>query len=269
MKKIFLLILIAIGIWFGYQYYLGNVSNPVAITAKKVVKTRFAVLSDTHSDSANTRAALQEVKTAGIKYIIDCGDLTTIGTDQEFSAALADFNSANIAYRTVPGDHDLWKVQGSSLYQNYFGSPYYSFDKDGVHFIAMDTSDTTLGIDSAQITWLKNDLNSNHGKPTVVYMHLPIYHPTSDRTIWEKGGNNLTVKAQADQVLSLFKDSDIIVVFAGDHHLSSEYTEPTTGVKMYVDGAVTSVRNLQKPRYDVVTVYTDNSVQVDEKVIGE
>jgi hypothetical protein len=63
------------------------------------------------------------------------------------------------------------------------------------------------------------------------------------------------------------KKYHVVATFAGDHHLSSDYTEPVSGVKMYIVGAVTRERNLQKPRFDMVTVYTDGTVEVSEVVI--
>lgn len=133
--------------------------------------------------------------------------------------------------------------------------------------VILDTSDTSLGINSTQLAWLKNDLEANKNKPVMIFMHLPVYHPSSPRTIWEKEGNNEVVKRQTQELLTLFKKYRILAVFAGDHHLSSDYTEPVSGVKMYVVGAVTGERNLQKPRFDIVTVYEDNSVKVEELVI--
>lgn len=268
MKK-FLFVLTLIAIAGGY-YYLTFKSESVTLPnplAPKQIRVKFAVLSDTHSDSENTRKALQQAKERGAEFIMSTGDLTTIGSVNELTEAKKDFDSVGLEYHLVPGDHDLYKAAGTANFENIIGRNYYVTDKKSVRLVSLDTSDTSLGIDSEQMGFLRQYLKANDGRLVLVFMHLPIYHPTSPRTIWEKEGNNSTVKGQADEVINLLTGSDVIAVFAGDHHFSSSYTEPKSGVKMYVVGAVTRERNLQKPRFDMVTVYKDNSFEVKEMVI--
>lgn len=273
-RKLFYLLIIGALAAATYQYWgpwfqenaLTAVSNPSDYSDRQV-KAKFAVLSDTHSDAFNTRKALNQAKSLGASYILNTGDLTKVGTDEELRQAKADFDSVGLSYYLVPGDHDLYAASGTGLFEQIIGRPYYSFDRDGLHFIMMDTSDTAVGINSSQMAWLSRDIAAHHDQGIVVFMHLPIFHPTSPRTIWEKGGNNDRVKDQAEQVLRLFQNKDILATFAGDHHYSSSYTEPNSNVKMYIVGATTGERNLQKPRFDMVTVYEDNSVRVEEIII--
>ncbi len=267
MKKILVVILILIAV------ALLVIVRPMVMTdnqgSQRQVRAKFAVLSDTHSDSENTRQALKQARELGAKFIMNTGDLTKVGSSEELNEAKEDFESIGLAYYLIPGDHDIYNSAGTGNFQEIIGKNYYATDIDGLHLISLDTSDTSVGIDSTQMEWLKADLEQAQGELTFIFMHLPIFHPTSPRTIWEKGGNNLEVKKQTEEVIELLKGKGILATFAGDHHFSSNYTEPESGVKMYIAGAATRERNLQKPRFDMVTVYNDKSFEVEEVIIQE
>jgi predicted phosphodiesterase len=266
MKKLLVIILLIVSI--GALVYLFKPTDlQISLQGKREVKTKFAILSDTHSDSENTRRALTQAKRLGAKFIMNTGDLTTVGSISELSEAKEDFDSSGLEYFVVPGDHDLYNSAGTDNFRQVFGPNYYVTSKDGIRFISLDTSDTSVGINDNQLTWLEQEFNTSTSEPTFVMMHLPVYHPTSPRTIWEKGGNNEVVKQHAEKVIDLFKGRGVLATFSGDHHFSSDYTESESGVKMYIVGAVTRERNLQKPRFALVTVFDDNSFEVEEVVI--
>jgi len=226
--------------------------------------SKFALLSDTHSDTEMTKKALAAAKNLGAQYILHSGDWTTVGTIEELEEQKHLFDQAALAYWGVPGDHDLWQ-SGLKNFRSVFGRPYESFDRSGVHHILLDTSDTDIGFGEAQLSWLKSDLAKTK-LPTFIFTHLPPYHPYSARTVWEKGGQNLEVKKQVDLFLQLVKGK-VMAVFAGDHHFSASYTEPSSGVKIVISGAVTSSRNLQEPRFNLVEVYESGDFKLTEVTI--
>ena len=115
-----------------------------------------------------------------------------------------------------------------------------------------------------QLNWLKNDLIKNKDKPILVFMQLSLYHPTNPRTIWEKNGVNPPIKKEAEEVIKMIGEAAVKGVFDGDHHFSSSYSEPTTGIRMRVVGAVTGDRNLQTPRFDLVSVFEDGNFEIKE-----
>lgn len=227
--------------------------------------SKFAVLADTHSDGTNTKKALESAKALGVDQVLVGGDLTTVGTVAELNEQKEIFDQAQIPYSATLGDHDLWQ-SGTRNFQQVFGPRYKSFDKKGIHYILIDSSDTDIGFGKEQLNWLKIDLEKNKGKITFILMHLPVYHPYNSRTISEKGGTNSAVASQVKDFLSLIKGK-VNGIFAGDHHFSSSYTEPASGVRINVVGAVTSSRNLQEPRFDLVEVYDSGDFVVKEQVI--
>jgi hypothetical protein len=232
---------------------------------KKVI-SKFAVLSDTHSDSDNTRAAIIQAKSLGAEYIVHSGDWSTVGTIAELSAQKKIFDQEKISYYGIMGDHDRWQ-SGIRNFQQVLGSTYESFDRNGLHHILLDSSDLQNGLYKEQLDWLERDLQAIGGKPIVIFMHLPIYHPTSDRTISNKAGDSSQRDAQSQKFLDLIKGKNVVGIFSGDHHLSSSYTEPNTSVKIFISGAVTRERNLQKPRFTLVEVYQDYTLGVADQVI--
>jgi hypothetical protein len=255
------------------QFAVGDKVIPLgsgeSVEPSKEVLAKFSVLTDSHNDLNYLSKALEKVKEVESDFVIHLGDWTQVGTQKELEESKEIIDKSGVVYQTVPGDHDLWASSGVANFEKIFGAPYGSFDERGVHVVLLNTSDTKLGLGEAQLNWLRKDLIGNEGKMIFAFMHLPLYHPTNNRTIWEKGGMNSEVKKEVDLVLELFSKYKVKGVFAGDHHFSSNFTEPVSGVKMYIVGAVTSSRNLQVPRFNLVTVYKGGDYKVEEIVIEE
>lgn len=231
------------------------------------VLVKFALMSDSHTDITYLNKAINKIKNLRADFVVHLGDWSQVGTQAELKGSKEIFDESDLKYWTVPGDHDLWASNSTTNFRAVFGDPYSSFDKSGVHGILLDTSDTDVGLGETQLSWLKKDLAENRGKIIFAFMHLPPYHPTSNRTMWEKGGVNSKVREEADEMLKWFGDYKVKGIFAGDHHLSSSFTEPTSGVKITIVGAITSSRNLQIPRFDLVTVYKNSDYNVEEVVL--
>lgn len=234
--------------------------------SEKPLLVRFAVLSDTHSDSENTKKALEQARSLGVEYIVHTGDWTTVGTIAELSEQKQIFNQEGLDYYGIMGDHDRWQ-SGSKNFEQVLGKSFESFDRDGIHNILLDSSDIDNGLYKEELDWLEEDLGKAGDKPILIFMHLPIYHPTSDRTISNKAGSNDKRDSASERFLGLTRGKNILGVFSGDHHLSSNYTEPTTGVRIFISGAVTRDRNLQKPRFSLVEVYKDQTISVTDQII--
>lgn len=278
-RNVFVLISLAailLGLYQAYSTFTGREIirlnfDPLFFIAKPIPKKaellKFVVMSDIHSDKVYAQIAVDKAKDLKASHIVITGDWTKTGTKEELLEMKRIFDSAGIAYYSIPGDHDLWE-NGLANFKQIFGANYQSFDKNNIHNILLDTSDTKIGVNKDQIEWLKKDLSENNEKNIFVFMHLPLYHPTSYRTLWEKVGENSDLKKQSDELLKLLGDYGVRQVFAGDHHLSSSYNEPENNVKIRIVGAVTLERNLQKPRFDLVTVYGDKSFDVKEIVLN-
>lgn len=81
------------------------------------------------------------------------------------------------------GNHEVDKHDANPtwVYEVVFGPRYYSFNRDGVHFVVLDTHFVAdgkfhYGIDTTQLQWLKMDLEyTRRDCPIVVFSHEPFY----------------------------------------------------------------------------------------------
>ena len=85
---------------------------------------------------------------------------------------------------SVLGNHDMWwQGKGDEL----FGKPgvlkmlglsnnYYSFDKNGWHFIMLDSNHSKSPgmLDDDQWNWFTKDVQASQGKPTLIMSHYPL-----------------------------------------------------------------------------------------------
>src|SRR3989344_2345709 len=136
MKKLLFLIILIVSVGAFVYFFKPNVMN-ISQEKQREVKTKFAILSDTHSDSSNTRKALSQAKSLGARYIMNTGDLTTVGSIQELTEAKADFDSVGLDYFVIPGDHDLYDSAGPANFQEIFGKTYFVTSKDGLRFLSL------------------------------------------------------------------------------------------------------------------------------------
>jgi Icc protein len=119
-------------------------------------------------------------------FILHTGDLSHLSEAEEFDALeqnLKQIKTGHIFY--VPGEHDVLSDNGAQYRErfgkNTLGSGWYSFDKNGVHFIGLvnvvNTREGGLGVlGTEQLDWLKKDLASLAAStPIVVFAHIPLW----------------------------------------------------------------------------------------------
>ena len=119
-------------------------------------------------------------------FILHTGDLSHLSEAEEFDALeqnLKQIKTGQIFY--VPGEHDVLSDNGAQYRErfgkNTLGSGWYSFDKNGVHFIGLvnvvNTHEGGLGVlGTEQLDWLKKDLAPLAAStPIVVFAHIPLW----------------------------------------------------------------------------------------------
>jgi 3',5'-cyclic AMP phosphodiesterase CpdA len=216
---------------------------------------------------------------------IHTGDITHLSKAEEFDTASQLLSGLNITeLHTVPGEHDITDGIGTE-YFNRFGQAsankgYYSFDHNGVHFIAlvnvMNFKPNGLGaLGNDQLEWLEQDLKGRSSStPIVVFAHMPMW------TIYEPWGWGT---GDADQAMSYLRRFGSVTVLNGHIHQivqkvegnitfhtarSTAYPQPTAGngpgpgpLKVPSDQlpkmlGVTSVKILAHPSSAVLTDVT-------------
>lgn len=153
----------------------------------------FAQLSDSHigfTKEANPEPvktlleAKAKVQALNVPLVLHTGDITHLSRPAEFDTAAQILGDLPVRY--VPGEHDTLDEGAGKAYLDRYGkgtkgNGWYSFDLNGVHFIALVNvfgfeagKEASLGTD--QLAWLKDDLRAvKHSTPVVVYTHIPLW----------------------------------------------------------------------------------------------
>jgi 3',5'-cyclic AMP phosphodiesterase CpdA len=161
------------------------------------------------------------------EFLLHTGDLTHLAEAEEFDSLeqmLKDCRTRQAFY--VPGEHDILNDNGS-LYLERFGkgtrgSGWYSFDRKGVHFVALvnvrGISEGGLGVmGPEQLDWLRKDLAPlKPDTPVVVFAHVPLW------MVYPKWGWGTDDGARA---LSLLRRFGSVTVLNGHIHQALQKVE--------------------------------------------
>jgi len=153
-------------------------------------------------------------------FIMHTGDITQLSKPEEFDRAEQLLSGLKVTeLHTVPGEHDVIDGPGVEYFKRFGKASgnkgYYSFDHDGVHFVAlinvMNFKANGLGaLGNDQLAWLENDLKSRSAStPIVVFAHMPLW------TIYENWGWGT---GDADQAMSYLKRFGSVTVLNGHIH---------------------------------------------------
>lgn len=230
---------------------------------------KFLALSDSHADNNNLRKAISQAKEKypDIQFLIGVGDYSEVGTLNELRAAKNELDLSGLRYFVIPGDHDLWDSRDKQSpplanFKQVFGPPYQAFTFADFRFLLLDNSDNYQGLGEEQKRWITEELEKKEEiKTVIVFIHEPLYHPSSDHFMGRVEGS---LKQQAKALIYQLKAAGVKLVISGDIHYFSEYLEPETNLPMATLGAVTSERNPQAPRYAIVWVFDDGSVELED-----
>src|SRR5215208_1573057 len=156
----------------------------------------FLQISDSHvgfDKPANPNAlgtleeAINRIKAMPVKpsFMIHTGDITHLSKAVEFDNAERIISQAKLDVHYVPGEHDFLDEE-VKLYRERYGrgtkgAGWYSFDRDGIHFIGLvnvvDLKAGGLGnLGAEQLEWLEDDVKGlSSSTPIVVFAHIPLW----------------------------------------------------------------------------------------------
>jgi Icc protein len=198
----------------------------------------FVQISDSHlgfnkpanPDVAGTlQAAIEKINAMPSKpsFILHTGDLTHLSQPEEFDGVDQIMKSAKaekVFY--VPGEHDVLNDNGKRYLERYGkntkGNGWYSYDFNGVHFVALvnvvDTAEGGLGVlGNDQLRWLEDDLKAvSNSTPVVVFAHIPLWAVYPQ---WGWGTRD------SEQALLLLKRFGSVSVLNGHIHQTMLKTE--------------------------------------------
>lgn len=214
------------------------------LTNKKPV--RFGFITDLHHlqfgkpEDVRMKGFMDAVMQEKPDFLVQCGDFCRPTKTDGISGILEQWNRFKGPKYHVLGNHDMDFCDKETI-MKMWGMPqrYYSFDRDGFHFVVMDRnflkkeggtlvaynasnwgplpSPQRSFTDQPQLDWLKDDL-AKAQYPVIVFMHQPVF--LSD--FFDELGN-------ADEILKIFDeanfhaenkktDNKIAAVFMGHDH---------------------------------------------------
>lgn len=193
----------------------GLVRVAAAAGMAKVTPFRFAILTDAHLFSQEDHKfdgfladAVEQVNALSPKpdFVVYCGDIAQNGRDDQLKKGIRILSKLTMPVHYIPGEHD-WYLDMGAAWRGHFGSPTWSFDHKGVHFIGMNSilvrdfwtaagmtpkqrMDTMemlespiagpWGVREEQLEWLRKDVKGlRPDAPVVVFTHSPLwdYYP--------------------------------------------------------------------------------------------
>lgn len=182
----------------------------------------FAHISDDHtqakaaitiSEFENPQPILLEpFKTIALplSFVIDTGDITEFGGAGPFKQYQDYFKNVNLPLYISVGNHDgTWRSLTYELRQ-LFGSPYYSFDKHGCHFVILNSSGFQHPLPSfgpEQLEFVKKDLEKV-GKDQPVF--VAFHHPPST--------SEFSSRYDLDRLLDILRPYNIVCIMYGHGH---------------------------------------------------
>ena len=155
-------------------------------------------------------------------FLIHTGDISQLSKPEEFDTfdqILKSCRTKDVFY--VPGEHDVLNDGGKMYRERYLknvegkGSGWYSFNKNGVHFIGLvnvlDLQAGGLGqLGDEQLEWLEDDVKGlGADTPIVVFAHIPLW------TVYPQWGWGT---GDAEQALGYLKRFGSVTVLNGHIH---------------------------------------------------
>lgn len=264
-----------------------NVATKVVSTetAKKNELFDTCILADIHEDFANLSKALIKAKSLSCSKIFVIGDLTNYGDVTTLKDVKMALDGSGLQYYVIPGDHDLAQSVNSDNFKKVFGDTYRMVDLSGVEFMMLDNSPNYTIMDPKQVLWFETNIST----ADYVILSQPLYveglnppfntiymgstrNPPTDAALIKK---QEAVKDQGKQILDLIeKNTNVKAVFAGEHHRSSELTDPVrSSLKHIVIGAVSSTVDtypqsvIQTSRFSLLRIYEEKSYSIEDIVL--
>nr|MBA3965254.1 FG-GAP repeat protein [Nitrospirales bacterium] len=224
----------------------GGTTNHFFVTAPPVgsaTPVRAWVLGDSGDASVNQRLVRDAMLTETAQnppapnLILHMGDIAyENGTDAEFTnkhfAIYEDILRQTPLWPTL-GNHESPSVTTSLGIGPYYEAhvlptsgqaggvasgteAYYAFDYANVHFIVLDSMDSSRALGSPMVTWLQNDLASTGQEWVIAFWHHPPYSKghDSDNAV-DSGGRMVDMR---ETILPILEAGGVDLVISGHSH---------------------------------------------------
>lgn len=198
----------------------------------------FVQISDSHmgfNKAANPdvvgtlKAAVDKINAlpSAPAFMLHTGDISHLSKPEEFDTVEQVLKSARVKdVFYVPGEHDILNDDGSQYRERFAkagqGAGWYSFDKQGVHFIGLvNVQNLKAGglgsLGQEQLEWIEKDVRHlSKSTPMVVFAHIPLW------SVYPEWGWGTEDSAQA---LGYLKRFGSVTVLNGHIHQTMQKVE--------------------------------------------
>lgn len=200
-----------------------------AYSQKKYSEVKIGMCSDVHLPTMHDadfriNTFMDAMKAKKPDFIIELGDFAEARPSDEKYFKLWDSFPGD-KYHVI-GNHEMdgGHSEAEALAIRHMKSPYYSFDKNGFHFVVLDGNDKKdpgakgykQYIGAPQLEWFTNDL-ANAKYPVVVFSHqgLVVYHSVDEDYGVE---NAAQVRKVIEDHNTSHPDKKVIACFNGHTH---------------------------------------------------
>lgn len=184
----------------------------------------FLHLTDTHLGSGvgnkNTPPVLEAIlrNYPNAAFMVHTGDMTELGQPQEYEAYKLAIESLPFPVYNTPGNHESrWTDAGKGYFRNYLGSPYTSWDYQGIHFVTLDSS-VAKGqnghLDKQMLAWLQKDLRGvSKTTPVILFSHHPLFYA--------EGKTNANFIDNDGDLWPILKGYNVPLILTGHGHINA------------------------------------------------
>lgn len=215
-------------------------SSTGAVTTAETATTpySFAVCGDNRLrgiENGVLGRVIDSARARGAAFMVDTGDVTTSGTEDELIRYLDFTGKSGLKFHTVPGNHDVGEGGTSEAYESIIGPPYYSFDYAGDHFVIVDNADDETGIPPEEMRWLTADLAANaERRNQFIFAHIPVASASLPSGHATGEGGDAGLQSGKALTAEAARYPNIQEIFFGHIHAYMSYR--LDGINAYVTG---------------------------------
>jgi 3',5'-cyclic AMP phosphodiesterase CpdA len=253
----------------------------------------FVFMTDIHitEERKATEGLLQAIDTINKlapDFVLTGGDNIMDALGQSYETANALYNlfdetmkNLEMPFYSTMGNHEVFGLYeasgvspehekyGKKLYEDRLAKKYYSFDHKNCHFVILDAIGFTddrhyFGlIDSAQVLWLKQDLEkTGKDKPVIVSTHIPLLSVGSQIMSGPTEGFSAgSIITNAQEIIQILEQYNVKLVLQGHLHFLEDINY--NGIH-YITGGAVSSNWWQGPRYGMEEGFVKVDISGDD-----
>jgi len=229
---------------------------------KQTGTVTFAVFGNTGrvtDDGRIFRGFVQQINDSGADFAVDLGNrlpvgLSSTGIEVFWNVIDREMEQFSIPVYPVVGKNDIFDYESDIIYSRRYGYVWYAFERNGVHFIVLNTDDEAYSegfgikakISEEQFDFLYHHIiESNSRNPIIVFMNRPVW--VDEPSLWR------------ENLLPVFREGKVdLVVTCSDRGLFDWGL--VDGIRAVSTGCAGPVEEKRIGLYPhVLTVTTDGS----------